>query len=179
MNRSERKLNIGSKEGFSLIELIIAIAILAIFVGVISLSLGLLRSADTKGLGSHINDSLTDLKAITQAHTGPYYLHLYKKDGAYWKYYDNNDTFSVDTITNVSENRLCSDSMAVKIVGGPNNGDLLGEAGITVSIKKKDGSYNSGIPVALEVYKSSDGSGTPDYRVILAEKTGLHYLEQL
>ncbi len=180
INKNKEKLNKSSREGFSLIELIIAIAILAIFVGVVSLSVGLLRSADTKGLASHINDSLTDLKAVTQAHTGPYYLHIYRDEDAYWKCFDSNSTFAKPA-TNESQNRLGPDSMAVKVISPTGSDSLLGNSGsesVTVSIKKKDGSYNSGIPVAFEVYKSSDGSGTPDYKVILAEKTGLHYLEQ-
>ncbi len=180
INTVYNKQNDHLRKGFSLIELIIAIAILAIFVGVVSLSVGLIRSADTKGLASHINDSLTDLKAITEAHTGPYYLHIYKDDGAYWKYYDSSSTF-VKPASNASENRLGPDSMGV-IINDSSGSRLLDDASsdsVTVSIKKKDGSYNTGVPVSMDVHRASDGSGTADYRVIISEKTGLHYLEQL
>ncbi len=179
INIGKEKLNNRSREGFSLIELVITIVVLAIMVGIISLSTALLRSADTRGLANEINDSFTDLKSLTEAHTGPYYLHLYKNDGSYWKYFDTSATFTMPA-SNDPENRIGPDVMSVNVIDSTGTNTLLGAAGcesITVSIKKKDGSYNPGVPSSMEVYRGSDVSGTPDYRVVISEKTGLHYVD--
>ena len=51
------------KDGFSLIEMMIVIAILGILMGGIALSYNLVRSADTKGTAYDIDSNLTNLKS--------------------------------------------------------------------------------------------------------------------
>ena len=178
MKKTEiKEKDMNSREGFSLIELIIAIAVLAIMVGIISLSTALLRSADTRGLANKINDSLTDLKSMSEAHTGPYYLHLYRvDDDGYYRLFDSSASFS-EPATKESSDRLGPDSMAIVVNGGASG--VLGDDidSVTIRINKKDGSYFGGAPTSFDIKKGKDDSSPVDYKVILAEKTGLHYVD--
>ncbi|MBR6230262.1 MAG: prepilin-type N-terminal cleavage/methylation domain-containing protein [Eubacterium sp.] len=157
------------REGFSLIELVIAIAILAIFVGITSLSVALLRSADTKGLANGINNSLTDLKAKTESHTGPYYLHIYKNDNGFYANFSDKPDFAGAA---AGDERLGAASMTVSADSGDK---ISGSTVCTVQIRKKDGAYVMG-PKSLSVSKSEDSPA--EYIVKLAKDTGLHYIEQ-
>ena len=154
------------RDGFSLIELIIAIAILAIFVGVISLSIGLLRSADTKGLASGINGSLTDLKAKTESHQGPYYLHIYKATDGYYAHFGDTASFEIPSDVG-SDERLGASNLIVKT----DSVEIDGTNSVVVKIQKKDGAYSMA-PQYFEVYNGD----SKDYTVVLARDTGLHYI---
>lgn len=176
------------KDGFSLMELLIAISILTIFVGVVSLSIGLLRSVDTRGLASSINDSLTDLKSTTEAHKGPFYLHIYKNDSGFFSQFSDSPTFSAPTADDV---RLGSASLDVNVSYNGVEDDevpISDTTSCTILMQKKDGAYyagtvtdESGTDTTLQVprYFVIKNGTRADYKVYLAKETGLHYLEQL
>lgn len=157
------------REGFSLIELVIAIAILAIFVGITSLSVAMLRSADTKGLANGINNSLTDLKSKTESYTGPCYLHIYKTDNGFYANFSTEPDFA-GAVT--GDERLGAASMTVSADSGD---EISGSTVCTVQIRKKDGAYVMG-PTSLSVSKGEDSP--VEYIVKLVKDTGLHYVEQ-
>lgn len=156
------------REAFSLIELIIAIAILVIFVGGATLSLSLLRSADTRGLASGVNDSLTDLKALTESHKGPYYLHLYRNDDGYYANYSDSETFDVDSAS--GDELIGSGALNLQY----DSTDMSAGDYVTITIRKKDGSYGMA-PAEFTVLNGT----TAEYKVVLAKDTGLHYMEKV
>lgn len=170
------------KAGFSLIELIIVIAIMAIFVGIATLSIGLIRSADTRGLASAINDSLTDLKSYTESHKGPYHMFIYKiDDSGFYSHFQEGEVFSYpESSPNEGDKRLGMATLRVDFVDGTDGstktiGDGSGTSKVYAKfrIQKKDGSYLDA-PKSLSVFKGS----TCDFKVLLTKDTGLHYVEQ-
>ncbi len=162
------KMKKNQKDGFSLIELVIAIAVLAIFVGMISLSTALLRSADTKGLASGINDALTNLKSLTESHQGPYYLHIYKTENGFYANYSD----KVDMDSSDNSEKLGSSVLNVKYFDGATEVDIEDDVYSTVKIQKKDGAYQIA-PVEFRVYNADK----LEYKVYLIRDTGLHYME--
>ena len=204
------KVGYSKRGGFSLVELIITIAILAVMVGGAALSIGLMRSADTQGLASGINGSLTDLKAYSESQRGPIYLYIYKVDGdGYYAHYAFPDSTGVNTdkpedfdgTKKDGDHKLGSDSLVVGVyyddspeatpVVLTDGGDFA-----AIQIQKKDGAY---VDVTQEVPDPVDPSSTvetvfqtvpkyfgvfksgetdPEYKVVLAKETGLHYSEQ-
>ena len=188
-----------SREGFSLVELIIAIAIMVVMVGGATLSISLIRSADTQGLASGINGALTDLKAYTESRKGPIYMFIYKvDDDGYYAHYSFPDSSGVNSTDPGSftpafqegDQRLGTDALDVKVAYDNGSGseqikDIKGTDYYVIQIQKKDGSYLDvkcvvgpviSVPKWFGVYKS--GEDEPDYKVVLAKGTGLHYSEQ-
>ena len=163
------------REGFSLVELIVTIALMVIFVGLAALSIGLLTASDSKGLASHFIECLTDLKADSEQNSGPRYLHVYKSTDGFYAIYDDkkNGTFTIP-----------SDNSGAKKIGSANlkmnasfaagaDAEITGNAVVTVGIKKKDGSFDTDTPRYVEIEKD----GVVEYRVVLARDTGLHYID--
>ena len=169
------------KAGFSLIELIIVIAIMAIFVGIATLSIGLIRSADTRGLASAINDSLTDLKSYTESHKGPYHMFIYKiDDSGFYSHFQEGADFTPPTSPGSGDKRLGMATLKVDFVDGLDGSTKTigddsesGKVFAKFRIQKKDGSYLDA-PKSLSVFKGS----TCDFKVLLTKDTGLHYVEQ-
>ena len=187
-----------SRAGFSLVELIVTIAIMVVMVGGAALSIGLLRSADTQGLASGINSSLTDLKAYSESQKGPIYMYIYKvDDDGYYAHYSfpdssgvNSDDVTAFTCTKQEgDQKLGSDALEVKVNYDDDPDHYVkieGSDYYVVQIQKKDGSYldvespggsvYNAVPKWFGVYKS--GEANPDYVVKLGKGTGLHYSEQ-
>ncbi len=189
------------REGFSLIELVIAIAILAIFSGTVALSIGILRSTDTKGLANGINDSMTDLKAFTESRTGPFYLHIYKTDNGFYSRFDalpKMDTIPDDTS---GDERLGASTLRVDAVWTNDDGTVSERKTIgnddyvqSVQMRKKDGAFEPNIsvneggsltptlyplPNRFEVKDADTDDAEVEYVVYLSRDTGQHFLEQV
>ena len=173
------------KEGFSLIELVITIAIMAIVVGGVALTLGLLRSADSQGAAQRLNSSLNDLKTQNMANAYSVYMNVYRHDDNYYvKYTKNNPLTTIDTD---DLGKKIGDS---KIIIKFHNNEIVEDRIFSLTIKKSDGSFgtkytvgNSGygcVPVTLPSpaeFSVQARSGGTVYTVILVSNTGRHYVD--
>jgi prepilin-type N-terminal cleavage/methylation domain-containing protein len=179
------------KKGFSLIELVIVIAIMSIMVGLTSLGLSFLKSKDTKTVAYGIESSLTKLKSSNMAGNKKVYLHLYVDDGKYYRIF----TDSTDAATpNGTEKELGDTSISIQATYDVKDKDgnaqsdrvvTLSEGGtkdICIGIAKKDGAFlyqtadgsdNREAPRELLV---SSGHGTT-YLVYMVTDTGKHFVE--
>ena len=102
------------RQGFSLMELVIVIAIMAILTSLMALSLGYLRTADAKGVAYGINSSLSDLKSRTMSKSGAVYMHLLEHEGSYYAVYtDSNAPVSVGAGAGVPGEELGSSTVTV------------------------------------------------------------------
>ena len=184
-SRKERK----GTDGFSLIELVIVIAIAAIMVGGAALSINILTTANTKDLANEINSGLTELKAKNISQEKPVYLHVYKyQDSYYMKYTD-----SVSLTPDDSGKEIGSPAMRVSVTYDVRDDSdhklsdetaMLGAGGdICIGMAKKDGAFiffeknlaEKRKRAAREItVSSSDGSG---YIVYMVTDTGNHYIQ--
>lgn len=154
------------KDGFSLLEMIIIIAIMAILFGGVALSYNMVRSANTKGTAYDIDGNLTTLKSKNMASNKLKYMHLYRYSGDF--YVDYTD---VASYTPAGEGEVIGDS-AVTITC---DGTVLSEGTVvTIGMQKKDGAFSQG---PKEIKLSSEDGTT--YVVYLIHETGKHYVEQL
>ena len=72
------------RDGFSLMEMIIVIAILGMITGGIAVTYNMVRSADVKGMAYDIDSSLTNLKSKNMGSNKQLFMHLYKQSGNYF-----------------------------------------------------------------------------------------------
>ncbi len=175
--------NSGLREGFSLVEMLIVIALLGILTGGIALSIGLLRDTDTKGAAYDINSTLTDLKSRTTAGKSQPYLYLYFLNQTCYLDIDYTEPAHYTPTTNAKEigdDRLLISYGSGKVPLGNGADDF-----ICIAYQKKDGAFlqdadgnckkdgKSTCPEKLYV-EADDASG---YVVHMIPDTGHHYVE--
>lgn len=154
-----------NKDGFSLIELVIVIVIMAVLTGLTALGIGFMKAGDTRGVASEIDSCLSELKSQAMAKNKPVYMHLYQYDGNYYVKYTETDS----TTPNSDGEEIGSGEVSVVTSDGV---DVSGSHVVTFAIRKKDGAFTMG-PEKITV--SSDYSKT--YTVCLVKDTGKHFVE--
>lgn len=157
----------GKREGFSLVEMIIVVAVMGILIGGVALSYNLVRSVDTKGAAYDINNSLTDLKSKNMAGNKAVYMHLYRHNAAYYIAYSENETF-----TATDEAKKIGNS-SLKITCKDATGTTSDLSMVHIGIQKKDGAFLCG-PSEITI----SANHAPTYKVQLIQDTGKHYVEK-
>lgn len=154
------------RDGFSLMEMIIVIAILGMITGGIAVTYNMVRSADVKGMAYDIDSSLTNLKSKNMGSNKQLFMHLYKQSGNYFIDYTEEESY-----TPSGEGESVGESgISLKYDGK----ELTDGEVITTGIQKKDGAFSVG-PEEIEVYDNN----VNDYMVYLVKDTGKHYVEEL
>ena len=154
------------RDGFSLMEMIIVIAILGMITGGIAVTYNMVRSADVKGMAYDIDSSLTNLKSKNMGSNKQLFMHLYKQSGNYFIAYTKEESY-----TPSGEGEPVGESgISLKYDGK----ELTDGEVITIGIQKKDGAFSAG-PEEIEVYDDN----VNDYMVYLVKDTGKHYVEEL
>ena len=154
------------RDGFSLMEMIIVIAILGMITGGIAVTYNMVRSADVKGMAYDIDSSLTNLKSKNMGSNKQLFMHLYKQSGNYFIDYTEEESY-----TPSGEGESVGESgISLKYDGK----ELTDGEVITIGIQKIDGAFSVG-PEEIEVYDDN----VNDYMVYLVKDTGKHYVEEL
>ena len=154
------------RDGFSLMEMIIVIAILGMITGGIAVTYNMVRSADVKGMAYDIDSSLTNLKSKNMGSNKQLFMHLYKQSVNYFIDYTEEESY-----TPSGEGESVGESgISLKYDGK----ELTDGGVITIGIQKKDGAFSVG-PEEIEVYDNN----VNDYMVYLVKDTGKHYVEEL
>ena len=154
------------RDGFSLMEMIIVIAILGMITGGIAVTYNMVRSADVKGMAYDIDSSLTNLKSKNMGSNKQLFMHLYKQSGNYFIDYTEEESY-----TPSGEGESVGESgISLKYDGK----ELTDGEVITIGIQKKDAAFSVG-PEEIEVYDNN----VNDYMVYLVKDTGKHYVEEL
>lgn len=154
------------RDGFSLMEMIIVIAILGMITGGIAVTYNMVRSADVKGMAYDIDSSLTNLKSKNMGSNKQLFMHLYNQSGNYFIDYTGEESY-----TPSGEGEPVGESgISLKYDGR----ELTDGEVITIGIQKKDGAFSVG-PEEIEVYDDN----VNDYMVYLVKDTGKHYVEEL
>ena len=164
------------REGFSLVELIIVIAITCILVGAVTLSVTLLRSTDTKGAAYNINGRLTDLKSKNRGGKDQPYLYLSRLNQNY--YLDVSNTKPEDYSPTVNAREIGDKGLKITYSPAKKALEDAPNGFICLAFQKKDGAFLvSGKCECPEViYVEADGA--PTYAVYRVKDTGHHYIEQ-
>jgi len=163
-------------EGFSLIEFVIVMAIMAILTGLVALGMGVFDQAEVKDVSESINSAFSELKTENMSKTGPIYMHMFIFEGNYYVEMGPVSTCSMsgDYGTNIG---------AVKDSKIALDGNELADGDVwTFNISKKDGSFNSLSSTPLDSASPTISVSTPSdsltYDVVLVRDTGRHYIDK-
>lgn len=170
-----KERRIEKRAGFSLVELLIVIGVIAILVGGVGLSIALLRSTDTKSAAYEINSSLTDLKSRTTGGEKQPYLYLYCLNNTYYLDMKNVEP---DAYTPTTEAKEIGDTR-LKIAYGAGKTAVQDapDGFLCLALRKKDGAFlDEGKCVCPEKITIEDNKFS--YVVHLVKDTGRHYVEE-
>lgn len=164
------------RRGFSLVELVITIAVIAILVGGVALSVVMLRSADTKGAAYDVQSRLTDLKSRTTGGKEQPYLYLYQLNEAYYLDVSDKDP---DHYTRTEKPKRIGDTGMTITYGSANK--LLKDAPngfLCMAFQKKDGAFLVSGKCECPEIITVQADNAMTYEVHLVQDTGHHYIEQ-
>ena len=156
-------------KGFSMIELIIAIAIIGIFTGLGSISFGYIRAGNVRSATKTVDSNLSRLRLDTMSKASKPYMYLYKLGNDYYMYCTNST--SVDTSV-ANGTKIANDSIMIKVDGVPLSS---ANSPCKIGFQKGSGAFLSGTPQKIS-FSDSDGQGTI-YDLIIVNETGKHYIK--
>lgn len=162
------------KKGFSLIEVIICLAIASILsVSAFSLA-GYIKNADTKKCGKQLNQKIETARMTTMSKSGDWQFYIYKEsDGIYY-------CLTTDTTLDRSKGKkIGSSSMKLYATKKGETETLLSEGTSEIHMKftKNTGCFST--EDGASIYKSIrvEGKNSVSITIQLVEKTGKHYIE--
>lgn len=175
------------EDGFTMVEMIITIAISAILVGTAVATFGYINSGNAKRSAARFNSKLNTAQTETMMLEKPTYLYLYKvsdgsvkcillKDNCQTRN-DLNSKLTGLTPTDVGGSGV---SVRAKIEGGGTY--TLGDNNmIKVAFDKASGAYktaNFGDDTNSDFYNEIEFSGRQKFKVSLVKMTGKHVMSQ-
>lgn len=163
-----------NNKGFSMIELIITIAIMAILTGSFVSAAGYLKYANAKAGAKKINTELSELRIDSMSKMKTPYMYLYNIDGnTYMKVVtgDNADSASISSGV-LDKNTTKIGNSQVKISC---DGTVIAEnKSVQIYMNKSTGAFAAAAPGEIKV-ESIDKKTS--YTIKLVKNTGRHYIE--
>lgn len=154
-------------KGFSMIELIIVIAIIGIFTGLASISFGYIKAGNVRSAVQTVDSNLSRLRLDTMSKATKPYMYLYRLGDNYYMYCTN--SASVDTSV-ANGTKIANSNVEIKIDGAP-----LSNSPCIIGFQKGSGAFLGGTPQEIS-FSDSNGQGTI-YILKLVNETGKHYIE--
>ena len=161
------------QKGFTLVELVIVTAIVAIMAALSLTMLGRIKFANTEKMVTNISDALSKAQILAMSKETPRYLHIFKIGNDY--YVEINESTSLPTSGN-NATALGSQITISKVVGvGGTETEITSGTQVVISFKK-DGTLRSG--GTLEDIRKIVVKGSYEAEIRINPKTGKHVTEK-
>lgn len=166
-------------KGFSMIELIIVVAIIGIFTALAGMGFGYLKSGNVKAAARNIDATLTKLKLDTMKQNKQPVMYIYKKGSDYYMYCTAN-SFTVPHGTGDAAvgQKIGNHNVKISAVVGStttelnNNGD-----NIQIKFNKGSGTFISDYTHIYVTERTESGSKSGiTYDVEMIKETGKHFI---
>lgn len=163
------------KKGFSMIELILVVAIMGLLTALSSISLEYIQTGNIKSAAKEVDSTLTKLKIDTMRQDEKPYMYIYQAGDGYYMYCTAN-AFDPATNKNVGT-KIANTSIKITGCDTAGNETVLGASGcIKVAFKKGSGAFSSDTSIETIRIERSNGKGSK-YEVKLVLETGKHSVE--
>lgn len=156
-------------KGFTMIELIIVIAIIGIFTALSTISLNYLHAGNVKSSAQKVNRVLTELKMDAMSRNERAFMYIYNKDNNYYMWCTTTETFSIG---DAKGERIGNKTTRVSADGK----ELTSGEYVRIGYRKSNGAFIDGTPRRL-VFSKNDGNF--QYVVTLVVETGKHYIDKV
>ena len=173
-------------KGFSMIELIVVVAIIGIFTALASISFNYLKSGNVKAAAKTIDSTLSKLKLDTMSKEAKPYMCLYREGNYYYMFCTTADKAESPSTTNGE--KIGNGNVKITINNSKTiaEGEVVyiafkkGSGAFTEEVKKSSGditTVHDGISDsdATIMVERADGSGTK-YTIHMIKDTGKHYI---
>lgn len=158
-------------KGFSMIELIIVIAIIGIFSALATMGFGYLQSGNVKSAARNIDATLSKLKLDTMKQSNQPVMYIYKKGSDYYMYCTAN-AFSVPGVGEAAVGQKIGNSnVSITATGG--SGSPSSGNGIQISFNKGSGTFKSNYD---HIYVTHSDGGGITYDIEMIKETGKHFI---
>lgn len=164
--QKENKLHINNR-GYSLIELVIVLAIIAVLMGTVFYSIILVFSANAKSCANNIQRSIGDCKVTTMGKADAY-MELYRNDnGIYTRMHV---TESDGTVTDEEPEKVGTNKVDVGYVQGGTETPLMPGDSIEIRFDRSNGGFKAGAGGLYdEIYVRG---GSKNYSITMIALTG-------
>ena len=162
-----------NNKGFSLVELIIVVAIMAVFMSMIAVSYFIVGRANMKSVSSDFNQALGNAQTNTMGRMDNYDVYITVNAST------GEATFRVGT--NGEENTFANEKIPVKVWNGSEY--IVLNANMRISFSKSSGAVKD-----VRIGCSADGSGgerlggatgISEYKFLFGDEAGKHYVVHL
>ncbi len=155
-----------NNEGFSLIELIVVVVILALMSTGVMAGLGYLTLANTSKCATKIDSGFTTLKSKNMAKAETTYMHLYNYNDDYYIVYNDldEDSFTPDG----SGEQIGNYKLKVSMDDDP----IESGESVCFSIRKKDGGFTNTLSPTSKIVVS----GQTSKEITIVTSTGKHFI---
>lgn len=178
--------------GFTLVEMIIVIAIMAILAGVAAGSMSLIAAGNAKKCSARFNSALNEAQVQTMSLKDPIYLYLYRASNGKLMVATSKEECKsrtdIDNASSMKEREVGDHAITVKYSQDSTEKTLGDDEILRIAYRKDSGAYdvgNSGHsselnsdPSTRKFISEVKFEGKNSYKVKMVEETGKHFVEK-
>ncbi len=167
------------QKGFSIIELVIIVAIVSIMASLSLTMLGRIKYANTEKMVDYVYDALKKLQITAMSKEQHTFLHIYKEGDAYYFMTSDSPTYSASTM-GTNGTSLGNNIKIYKVLNSPTGTEteITGSTRIVVSYKKDGRIRESEGGTTLENVQKIVIKGSYTAEITINHKTGKCVVEK-
>ena len=165
-----KKLN---NSGFSLIEVIVVIAIIAIMTVGATAGFGFLDLASSSKCAAKIDTGLSKLKSKNMSMTSSMYMHLYSYDDEYYVLFNGSSAFSPNGSNYTDGERIGNEKLKIYF----DDQDLAVRSCVSIGVRRKDGAFTNTLTPTSTIKIVREADNSTAHTVTLVTATGKHFID--